>query len=50
MLLSLAFVGVLSAAVAMPPRLSDERVVFQTEYGDIEWAFLPEVKLQGHPD
>ena len=26
------------------PKMSDERVVFQTEYGDIEFGFYPEVR------
>lgn len=30
-------------ALAVVPALSDERVVFQTKYGDIELAFYPEV-------
>lgn len=35
----------LRPAIAVEPelKLSDERVVFQTKFGDFEFAFLPEV-------
>lgn len=35
--------AVAACVAAAEPQLSDERVVFQTSYGDIEFAFLPEV-------
>ena len=36
--------GVIAAA-AGDPAMSDERVVFQTKHGDIEFGFWPEVGL-----
>lgn len=39
-----ALLLLLAAAQAEPePQLSDERVVFQTAWGDVEWALLPSV-------
>lgn len=37
------------AALAAEPRLSEERVVFQLAQGDIEFAFMPEVRLIAGP-
>ena len=34
----------LSPAAAESPRLSKERLVFQTEHGDIHMAFYPDVR------
>jgi hypothetical protein len=28
------------------PQVTDERVVFQTKYGDVEFGFMPEVRLR----
>lgn len=33
-----------AAATTTDAALSDERVVFQTQWGDIEFAFLPHVR------
>jgi hypothetical protein len=35
-----------SAAAQAEPKMSDERVVFQTDFGDIEFGFYPEVGAQ----
>lgn len=37
-----------SAVAAGEPRLSSERVVFQTDFGDIEMGFYPDVSCEGH--
>lgn len=38
-----AFLGLASADDEPSPKLSEERMVFQTSFGDIEMAFYPEV-------
>ncbi|KAH8495050.1 hypothetical protein H0E87_018291 [Populus deltoides] len=43
---SLAYVALVAASSSQDPHLSSARVVFQTNYGDIEFGFFPSVAPQ----
>jgi hypothetical protein len=45
----LVFVLCSIGSVQAEPKMSDERVVFQTKHGDIEFGFYPDVSKQQKP-
>ena len=47
---SLALFAAICSGVDCAARLSDERIIFQTSFGDIEMALYPEVSLSFFPE